>query len=134
MFRKKSEKGQSLVEVALAMPLLILIMIGILDLGRAYLTYIALSDAAAEGAAYAAIHPADPAQAIARAADSSGGLVTLEPNMVSVDTGEMSAGNPITVSVEYEYRMLTPCVNEWVPDGVLMMRATVTQPIIGDGL
>jgi len=67
MFREKNEKGQSLVEVALAMPLLIIIMMGILDLGRAYLTYIALSDAAAEGAAYAAIHPSDQAQAIARA-------------------------------------------------------------------
>lgn len=134
MFREKNEKGQSLVEVALAMPLLIIIMMGILDLGRAYLTYIALSDAAAEGAAYAAIHPSDQAQAIARAADSSGGLVTLAQDMVSVDTGEMSAGSPITVTVEYEYQMLTPFVNEWVPDGVLIMKATVTQPIIGDGL
>ena len=134
MFREKNEKGQSLVEVALAMPLLIIIMMGILDLGRAYLTYIALSDAAAEGAAYAAIHPSDQAQAIARAADSSGGLVVLAQDMVSVDMGEMSAGSPITVTVEYEYQMLTPFVNEWVPDGVLIMKATVTQPIIGDGL
>ena len=60
--------------------------------------------------------------------------MVLAQDMVSVDMGEMSAGSPITVTVEYEYQMLTPFVNEWVPDGVLIMKATVTQPIIGDGL
>lgn len=138
MFRE--ERGQSLVEVALTLPILIIILVAILDLGRAYLTYIALSDAAAEGAAYAAIHPADTAQAIARAADSSGGLVTLEPDMVSVDTGSLSAGSPITVTVEYEYQLLTPFIDILLEDlvlpddGVIKIKATVTQPIIGEGL
>ena len=72
---KRNQEGQSMVEMALTMPILILIVAGILDLGRAYFTFVALSDAAAEGAAYAAIHPTDTAQVINRAADSSSGLV-----------------------------------------------------------
>jgi Flp pilus assembly protein TadG len=134
MFKNKEERGQSLVEVALTLPLLLLIVMGILDLGRAYLTYITLSDAAAEGAAYAAIYPADTAQAIARAAYSSDGLVVLSPDMVSVDWNGTGAGNPITVTVEYEYQLLTPFISELVPGGTILMRATVAQPIIGDGL
>lgn len=132
MFKRTNQKGQSLVEVALTMPLLILILMGILDLGRAYWTYITLSDAAAEGAAYAALYPTDTAQAIARAAESSGGLIVLDPAMVSVTWRELSAGNPITVTVEFEYELWTPIMRD-VVGGTILMKSSVAQPIIGDG-
>lgn len=132
MFKKKDQEGQSLVEVAIAMPLLILILAGILDLGRAYFTYIALTDAAAEGAAFAAIHPNDVPQIINRAADSSNGLVTLEPGMINVRVGELVAGDPITVTVDFDYRIITPFIQALVPDGTLHMRATVAQSIISE--
>jgi hypothetical protein len=127
---KSNQKGQSMVEMALTMPILILIVAGILDLGRASFTFIALSDAAAEGAAYAAIHPTDTAQVINRAADSSNGLVVLDPGMISVDFAALTPGSPITVTVEYEYRLLTPIIQSFVNDGKLLMRATAAQPVI----
>jgi len=129
---KSDQKGQSLVEVAVALPVLLLILLGILDLGRAYFTYIALADAAAEGAAYGAIHPDDTAQIVERAAESSNGLVTLEPDMVSVDLIDLSAGLPITVTVEYQYQLLTPVIQTFVPNGIITMRASVAQSIIND--
>jgi Flp pilus assembly protein TadG len=139
MFKLRREKGQSpanagqsLVEVAIAMPLLIVILVGILDLGRAYFTYVALTDAAAEGAAYAAIHPTQLIQIVERAADNSNGLVMLEPGNIHVATGSLSAGSPITVSVNYDYDVLTPIIQTFVPDGVIRMRATVAQSIISD--
>jgi hypothetical protein len=127
---RKGQKGQSMVEMALAMPLLILILAGILDLGRAYFTYVALSDAAAEGAAYAAQHPEDTIQIVERAVDNSNGLVVLAPEMVSVESGDMVSGNPITVTVEYNYQLLTPIISSFFDGGVLIMEATVSQPII----
>jgi Flp pilus assembly protein TadG len=130
MSLRTDRKGQSLVEVAIAMPLLLLILMGILDLGRAYFTYIALSDAAAEGAAYAAIHPENTAQIIARAADNTNGLVVLEPEMVSVDCSTFTAGSPITVSVAFDYQLLTPIVGTLIPEGSITMRATVVQSIM----
>ena len=129
---KWDQKGQSLVEVAVALPVLLLILLGILDLGRAYFTYIALADAAAEGAAFGAIHPTDTAQIVERAAESSNGLVTLEPDMVSVDLIDLSAGLPITVTVEYQYQLLTPVIQTFVPNGIITMRASVAQAIIND--
>lgn len=51
----KSERGQSLVEFALSLPVLLLLLTGLLDLGRAYYTYIALEEAAAEAALFLAI-------------------------------------------------------------------------------
>jgi len=127
----KREKGQSMVEVALTMPLLLLILMGILDLGRAYFTFVALSDAAAEGASYAAIHPTNLTEISARAADSSDGLVTFAPEMVSVEfNGDAIDSSVVTVTVQYDYPLLTPVIQSMVPNGVINMRAVVAQPII----
>lgn len=54
---KNKQQGQSLVEVAISLPILLLILSGLLDLGRIYYTYIALEEAAAEAALYLAISP-----------------------------------------------------------------------------
>jgi hypothetical protein len=43
-------KGQSLVEFALLLPLFVLLIIGIFELGRAFFSYIAITNAAREGA------------------------------------------------------------------------------------
>ena len=57
--RKKFENGQSLTEFAVSITFIILILSGIVDLGRAYFTYISLRDAAQEGAIYGSINPLD---------------------------------------------------------------------------
>jgi hypothetical protein len=59
MFKRaqKKELGQALVEMAITAPILILILSGLLDLGRLYYTFIALEEAAAEAARYLAISP-----------------------------------------------------------------------------
>src|SRR5690349_16800298 len=59
MFKRaqKKEWGQALVEMAITAPVLILILSGLLDLGRVYYTFIALEEAAAEAALYLAIEP-----------------------------------------------------------------------------
>jgi Flp pilus assembly protein TadG len=42
--------GQSMVEFALILPLMVLVIVGIFDLGRAFFSYIAITNAAREGA------------------------------------------------------------------------------------
>lgn len=51
---RMSERGQSLVEVALALPMLLLILLGIVDIGRLYAFKTATTNAAREAALYAA--------------------------------------------------------------------------------
>ena len=53
---KKSQAGQAMVEMALVLPVLIILLGGILDFGWLYYNKIALTNAAREGARYAAIH------------------------------------------------------------------------------
>ncbi|GIW04751.1 MAG: hypothetical protein KatS3mg059_1371 [Thermomicrobiales bacterium] len=58
------QHGQSLVELAFAVPLLMLILLGTIDLGRMYFDYIQLRSAVIDGALYAARNPGNDAGAI----------------------------------------------------------------------
>jgi Flp pilus assembly protein TadG len=49
---EKRKKGQALVEFALTLPLLLLLVFGVLDFGRAFKTKIVLTNAAREGTHY----------------------------------------------------------------------------------
>jgi hypothetical protein len=128
--KNAKERGQSLVEVAITMPILLLIVMSILDLGRAYYASITLSDAAAEGAAYAALHPSRTVQIIERVADGSNPLVVIEPETVSVYAPDTTPGRPVTVTIEYDYEILTPLVNGFLEDGKIVMKARAVQSII----
>ncbi|WP_306843249.1 TadE/TadG family type IV pilus assembly protein [Paenarthrobacter nicotinovorans] len=51
-----NERGAAAVELALILPLLLLILFGIMEFGRAYNVQVSLTQAAREGARYAAVH------------------------------------------------------------------------------
>ena len=51
----KSEKGQSLVEFALVLPLLILLLFGIIDFGRIFNAYLTIDHAGRDAARTASI-------------------------------------------------------------------------------
>ena len=53
---RKSEKGQAMVEMALVLPILLLLIGGIMDFGWLFYHQLSLANAAREGARYAVIH------------------------------------------------------------------------------
>lgn len=57
--KNKRSKGQSIVEMALLLPLLLVLIIGALEFGRLFFTHIVITNAAREGAFYLATHPDD---------------------------------------------------------------------------
>lgn len=126
----RKERGQSMLEIALALPVLLLILSGLLDLGRLYYAYVAVTDAAAEGATYFAMNPNDSDEAFARAQEASGGLVELEEDMVAIECGDIALGAPVTVTVSYPFHLATPVINAIVPDGVLTLRAVANEAIL----
>lgn len=76
------ERGVSAVEFALIAPVLILLLVGILDLGRAVNAYVTVSNAAREGTHYLALHATAAPAAIASAVHER--VVPLDPAQVSV--------------------------------------------------
>ena len=55
----KYHQGQSLLEMALIIPILLVLIIGALEFGRLFFTKIVLTNAAREGAYYLTTHPDD---------------------------------------------------------------------------
>lgn len=53
------ENGQSMVELAVSLIILLVLLAGIIDFGRLAFHYIAMRDAAQEGASYGIINPTD---------------------------------------------------------------------------
>lgn len=60
----RREGGATLVEFALVLPVVLLVIIGILDFGRAVTAYVTMSNASREGLRYATLHPASTPDAI----------------------------------------------------------------------
>ncbi len=114
---RKPTRGQGLVEFALVLPLLVLIIFGVLDLGRAFYSLIAITNAAREGARYGAYHADDMAvgwtgvvAAVRREAAGSG--IDLSSSPINVACPDFNVdwwcdrGEPITVSVSYDFDLL----------------------------
>ena len=128
---KRKEKGQSLLEMALLLPILLIVLMGVLDLGRAYYVTVALEDVAGEGAVYAALHPNDLNGIRDRAVSSSNGLVVVDASMIRVEyPPQIVPGASITVSVGYSFTIATPLVNGMVSNGVLQLRREASEPIL----
>jgi len=59
--RDDARSGQGIVELALSLPLLLLLMLGTIDIGRVFYDYVQLRNAVREGAGYGARMPNDTA-------------------------------------------------------------------------
>ena len=57
--KNNKQSGQNLLEFALTLPLLLLLIMGIFDLGRGIYYYSAIHNAAREGARYGAVNHCD---------------------------------------------------------------------------
>jgi len=100
---RKSEKGQSLVEFALVVPLLLLLVIGIAEFGRAWMTRNILTGAAREAVRVLAVPaPAggvSPATTRANQVLASAGITTASVSVVDA-AGPFGA---VTVTVDYNF-------------------------------
>jgi Flp pilus assembly protein TadG len=97
-------KGQAVVEFALIVTLLIIIVLGVFEFGRLWMTMNVLSGAAREGVRIAAVTDPDPAlvmsavENVLEAANITGATVTTQgPN----------SNNEVTVTVEIDYTVTT---------------------------
>ncbi len=101
---KKHDRGQSLVEFALTLMIMMWLLSGAVDFGLGFFSYVAIRDAAQEGALYASIDPT--ADIVARIQNSSNTPVNLAGANVHISTtppASLCAGNPFTVNIVYDY-------------------------------
>lgn len=100
--RSRSERGAVLVEAAVALPLLLLVVMGIVDFGRLFQRYEVLTNAAREGARVAVLpvgYSDAQVQERVRQYIGSGGLdkALATPQAPQETTSELSPGVCVTV-------------------------------------
>jgi Flp pilus assembly protein TadG len=101
---RREERGQTMVEFALVLPILAVLLFGVIQFGIVFNNYLTLTDAVRAGARKAAVsrQSADPVGAATQAVTASGADITIDPNKVSV-TSDWQPGDPVTVQASYPY-------------------------------
>lgn len=95
------EEGAAAVEMALVLPLLLLLLFGIIDFGRALNAQITVTEAAREGARAAALGLDGRARVT-----SAAGTVTVDSLQITPCAGDLSAD--AVVRVTHAFRPVTP--------------------------
>ena len=137
--RLRSERGAAMIEMALTLPLLLLITVGIVEFGRAYQTWQVLTNAAREGARVAVLPGVNDAAVQGRVEDyleagqlsepDSATIVVTRNNVIPIGAGTASASR-VQVDYPFQFMVLQP-VAQLVSSGStvgapITMRATAT--------
>lgn len=124
---RKSHRGQSLVEMALILPILIIILFGIMEFGRVFHAYLVITHAAREGARYGVIAK-DVAEIKQKVQDTSPGIELDLANDVSVNPAtEFPTGFPLTVRVNYDAELYIPFLNNILPNPIPLTAESTMQ-------
>ncbi|MBO8126930.1 MAG: pilus assembly protein [Firmicutes bacterium] len=113
----RSEKGQAIVELALALSLLLVLGLGMVDVGRVLHAYLAATNASREGCRVAALGYND-SQVLA-AVNASLGSLYREANLVvtvSPEKEQRVQGSPVKVEVKLEIPILFPGFGAFAED------------------
>lgn len=132
---RQRTRGQSLIEFALVLPIMLLMLVIAVDFGRAYTAYMTVSSAAREGATYAS-RSADNATNTAeiqnrvREEIGSGGQIWGNTASASVSSGTDSQGyGRVSVTVDYTFE---PWMSVWPIPGSVDINRTVTMRVLGN--
>ncbi|WP_223592031.1 TadE/TadG family type IV pilus assembly protein [Neobacillus bataviensis] len=105
----KSEKGQSLVEFALILPILILLLLGIIDFARIFHVYLTMDHAGREAARAASIGK-DDSNIKSTAINNASSIGLTADKIVVTPTGTRSSGSNVTIKITYPVTFLTPMI------------------------
>lgn len=153
--RVPRDRGQGLVEFALVIPVIMLLIFGAVDLGRAVYAYNTIANAARDGARVAAVNqiatspdcnedrpvenPATPHWSIKRCAADSALTLGVQPGDVTVaysapsgtsltcTSVTINVGCIASVTVTYRYTPMTPVIGDLV--GNIAINSTSQMPI-----
>jgi len=137
---RRRRSGQALVEFALILPIFILLLLAVFDVGRAVFIYNGITNGAREGARLAIVNQTT-ASITTRVTDQSPGapvticVVLLAPGQTTNDCASTPAGNRCatppqlgciaSVEVAAQYRAITPVVGNLIGPMTLTARSEV---------
>lgn len=122
---RKGEHGQALVEMALVLPLFLLLLFGVIEMGRVGYAYITVSNAARAGGRVATIGAPDSeiTSSVQNAATS------LDPASLTINITPTQAlrqsGQAVTVQVTYPVLLIIPLISNVIPNPVVVSASII---------
>jgi len=116
--RVRSQRGAALLEMALTLPLLLLVCVGILEFGRAYQTWQVITNAAREGARIAVLPGMDDTavrsrvqqyMTIGQLPQAASATIAIDRNQtVSVGGTDTASASQVIVNYPFDFVVLDP--------------------------
>ncbi len=125
MRREREDEGQASVELALVLPLVVLLLLGVVQLGLLVRDQILVVHAAREAAREAAVDASPDAPKRAALASST----LAESRLTVTSTGRGAAGSRVRVAVAYRAPTAVPLLGAALGD--LTLRASATMRVEG---
>jgi Flp pilus assembly protein TadG len=116
----RTERGAALLETAITMPLLLLVVVGIFEFGRAYQTWQVLTNAAREGARIAVLPNSTTGTVQARVLtymqygqlpNAAAASINVNPNATIPYGAGTATASIVTVSYPFNFIVLNPIAN-----------------------
>lgn len=135
----RSAKGQSLVELAISLLILLYLLSGAVEFGIIFFQFVQLRDAVQEGALYGSINPHDAAAIEDRAQAASDKPIDLstvsftvtvtDPAGVDKDIALACEGDGITVSATFNHQVFMPFMSAFIGP-TIPLNAEVTDTVL----
>jgi Flp pilus assembly protein TadG len=143
MKKTKHERGQSLVELAVSLLVLLFLLSGAVEFGLAFFQFVQLRDAAQEGALYGSMNPINPSDIELRVRGASSSPINLaDGSLVAVDlqidgvpiadaiaAGDACEGHGLQVTVSFDHVVFMPFMTQFIGPTV-PLDAVVTDTIL----
>jgi Flp pilus assembly protein TadG len=127
--RIREHRGAAIIEVALTLPLLLLVSVGIFEFGRAYQTWQVLTNAAREGARVAVLPGSTDSSVRTRVVNymetgqlpeaTRASIDITRDNAIDLGGAGSSTGSQVTVRYPFSFIVLQPVARLVVPGGSL---------------
>lgn len=120
-----NNRGQSLIEFVLVLPVILIMLIGMIEFGIMFNSYLTLNNAARDGARMASVGNGD-GEINSRIDEITGNLdpaymtITINPG-----EGSRDRGDSVQVTIDYEHHVFTPFIGSFIGNTISLQGRTV---------
>ncbi len=125
-------EGATITEFALIAPLFFLLLLGIIEGGRIFSTWMVITNEAREGARYGVVGVGDPtreptlvADVQAYVLDRARGVLATDPATMKVDVQLGGSPVQVTVGITYRLEIATPLIQDLLPKPFILQAKSV---------
>ncbi len=112
----KSNLGQSLVEMAIILPILLMLILGMVEFGRVFSSFLVMENLSRNAARFGVVGHSD--QEILDLIEAENPLLRMESLTIDISPSDSmrDRGDPLTVSLDYTIDIVTPIMSDFLPN------------------